>query len=122
MENLVDVVEEYMTSVVVRKIWMLTNCVTDAEGLRTMFAGRDYTVSASPSASTGFIDGFENTLVTDWDTYAADQSSFRAILPSLDIVVLDGISELNARSLHKWIENASSAGWPLSPHTIFITA
>jgi|APGre2960657404_1045060.scaffolds.fasta_scaffold00087_17 hypothetical protein len=120
-ENIVDAIEEYIQTVSVRKIWVLTHCINDARAIRRSLDEKDYTVAHGPMPSGLFMNGFQNTLVTDWDSYAMDQNIFRDILPSLDIIVLDGMSELNMCSWQKWVENTQAAGWKCKP-AVLITA
>ena len=121
-EDIVDALEECLQTMSVRKIWVLTYETDDVQSIRTALINRDYTVVRGACPSVQFMEGFQNTLVTDWDTYAADQDVFIEILSSLDVIVLDGMSELDVGSWFRWVEKSKDRGYHLSPSIVLITA
>ena len=120
-ETVIDVLENCMQTRSVRKIWILTSDVTDVPEISRLLTNRDYTVAPTELPGEFTKNNFQNTLVTSWATYAADQDIYRDILSSLDLMVLDGMSELNMGAWHRWAEKARDAGWYLQPHMILIT-
>lgn len=118
-ECIYDAIEDYVHTMTVRKIWIITDEKEDIDAIKEGLEERDYTVSG-PHAD-GFVAGYQNTLLTDWDSYAADQASYLSILPALDMIVLDGITELNLCSWKKWAEVAASSGWCLKDSIIVMT-
>ena len=119
-ETIIDALENCMQTRTVRKIWVLTNDTEDAPAIKAALLARDYTVSSGHPSSFAQAS-YQNTLITSWEAYASDQDSFREILPTLNIVVLDGMSELNMGAWHRWVQKARDAGWYLQRNFVLIT-
>jgi len=126
-ETLVGALEYHVQTKTVRMIWVLTQDDADAPSIREALANADYTVASGERPAPGRehfnTPGREhfNTLVTTWNTYAADQDEYLDILPHVDIVVLDGMTELNMCAWLKWAEKAGDAGWYLPRDVVVIT-
>jgi len=109
-DTLVSALEEHVQMKNVRMIWVINQDDADTQYIRSALEDEDYTVASGPRPTNVHF----NTLVTPWNVYAADQDEFAELLPKLDIIVLDGMTELNQLAWIKWAENIGNAGWPLS--------
>lgn len=114
-QQAVDTIEECYETMTVHKVWILTEDMDDAESLRVMMADRDYSVAGDALPTSAFLSGFDNTLITDWETYANDQDAFRCVLPVVDIVLFEGISELNYAAWKRWAQLSEGAGFYMKP-------
>jgi|APGre2960657373_1045057.scaffolds.fasta_scaffold01703_6 hypothetical protein len=104
-ETPLEVLEEIMQSMTVRKVWVLTQHTEDIRTIKDTLMRRDYAVADGALPTPLFMSGYHNTLVTDWDSYANDQQAFACILTNLDVIVLEGMSELDQAAWSRWVEN-----------------
>ena len=111
--------EYWMHNITVRKIWWLTSSKADVPHVRRKLTLQDYTVARCLSPT--FVSGTANTLVTDWASYADAQDAFRCILPSLDIVVLHDLSELDVAAWKRWAYLSGEAGYGMSSEAVIVT-
>lgn len=111
-DTLMCALEDRVQTKNVRMTWIIAQDDADVPFIREALRREDYTVARGSRWLDN--DKYFNTLVTSWSSYAADQNEYVEILPKLDIVVLDGMTELNQCAWMKWAENTGKAGWPMS--------
>jgi len=111
----ISTLEECFETMTVHKVWIITEGDDDANCIREMLEERDYSIASDAMPSPAFLGGYDNTLITDWNTYANEQDAFRCILPIVDIVMLDGISDLNYAAWRRWTELSKGAGFYMKP-------
>ena len=119
-ETVWEKLEYLIHTITVRKIWWLTNSNVDVPFILRQLAEQDYTVAMDTHPCESFLNGSSNTLVTDWLTYADAQDAFRCILPSIDIVVLHDLSELDMAAWKRWAELSSHVGCRLNENAIIV--